>query len=78
MAAASFGYLAAALSLGHVFATSRAAPNLLKLRSGVPEAAVLAGVYRAFAKWQTARAILQLAAFVAVVLALAFLAPVGQ
>jgi len=78
MAAASFGYLAAALSLGHVFATTRAAPNLLKLRSGVPEEAVLAGVYRAFAKWQTARAILQLAAFVAVVLALAFLAPLGQ
>src|SRR5213593_2218063 len=46
MAAASFGYLAAALSLGHVFAT--------------------------------VRAILQLAAFVAVVLALAILAPLGQ
>ena len=78
MAAASFGYLAAALSLAHVFATTRAAPNLLKLRSGIPEEAVLAGVYRAFTRWQTVRAILQIAAFVAVVLALASLAPLAQ
>jgi len=78
MAAASFGYLAAALSLAHVFATTRAAPNLLKLRSGVSEEAVLAGVYRGFTRWQTVRAILQLAGFVAVVLAWAFLAPLGQ
>src|SRR5881296_2492090 len=78
MAAASFGYLAAALSLAHVFATTRAAPNLLKLRSGVSEEAVLAGVYRGFTRWQTVRAIFQLAGFVAVVLAWAFLAPLGQ
>jgi len=76
--AASFVYLAAALSLAHTFATTRAAPNLLKLRSGVPEEAVLADVYTAFTRWQTVRAILQLAAFVAVVLALASLAPLGQ
>ena len=78
MAAASFGYLAAALSLAHVFAPTRAAPNLLQLRSGVSEEAVLAGVYRGFTRWQTVRAILQLAGFVAVVLAWAFLAPLGQ
>ena len=78
VAAALFGYLAAALSLAHVFATIRAAPNLLKLRSGIPEEVVLADVYRAFTRWQTVRAILQLAAFVAVVLALASLAPLGQ
>src|SRR2546422_6617639 len=78
VAAALFGYLAAALSLAHVFATTRAAPKLLKLRSGIPEEAVLADVYRAFTRWQTVRAILQLAAFVAVVLALASLAPLGQ
>src|SRR5437867_7781455 len=77
-AAASFGYLAAALSLPHVFATTRPPPNLLKLPSGVSEEAVLAGVYRGFTRWQTVRAILQLAGFVAVVLAWAFLAPLGQ
>src|SRR5438094_8156078 len=33
--AASFGYLAAPLSLAHTFATTRAAPNLPKLRSGI-------------------------------------------
>ncbi len=77
-AAASFGYLAAGLSLSHVFATTRAAPNLLKLRSGITEEAALADVYRGFTRWQTVRAILQLAAFVAVVLALASLAPLGQ
>src|SRR3989442_14261387 len=49
-AAASFGYLAAGLSLSHVFATTRAAPNLLKFRSGIPEEAVLAGVYRGFTR----------------------------
>src|SRR3989449_1625862 len=38
----------------------------------------LADVYRGFTRWQTVRAILQLAAFVAVVLALASLAPFGQ
>src|SRR2546428_12172166 len=58
VAAALFGYLAAALSLAPVFATIRAAPNLLKLRSGIPEEVVLADVYRAFTRWQTVRAIL--------------------
>jgi len=76
--AASFVYLAAALSMAHTFATTRAAPNLPKLRSGIPEEAVLADMYGAFTQWQTVRAILQLAAFVAVVLALASLAPLGQ
>jgi len=75
--AASFAYLAAALSAAHVFATTRAAPNLLRLRSGIPEEAVLAQVYRGFTRWQTVRATLQVAAFVAVVLALASLLPFG-
>jgi len=35
-------------------------------------------MYRAFTRWQTVRAILQLAAFVTVVLALASLVPLGQ
>jgi len=78
VSAASFVYLAAALSLAHVFATSRAAPNLLRLRSGIPEKAVLADVYGAFTRWQTLRAMLQLAAFATVVLALASLVPLGQ
>ncbi len=76
--AASFVDLAAALSLAHIFATTRAAPNLLKLRAGIPEETVLAEMYGAFTRWQTVRAILQLAAFVTVVLALASLVPLGQ
>ena len=75
---ASFVYLAAALSLAHIFATTRAAPNLLKLRRGIPEETILAEMYGAFTRWQTVRAILQLAAFVTVVLALASLVPLGQ
>src|SRR5881396_2997011 len=43
--AASFAYFAAALAAAHVFATTRAAPNLLKLRSGIPEETVLGQVY---------------------------------
>ena len=50
--AASFAYFAAALSAAHVFATTRAAPNLLKLRSGIPEETVLAEMYGAFTRWQ--------------------------
>ncbi len=73
----SFAYLAAALSVAHVFATSRAAPNLLRLRSGIPEERVLAQIYRRFTRWQLARAILQIAGFIAVVLALASLVPLG-
>jgi len=76
--AASFAYLAAALSAAHVVATSRAAPNLLRLRSGIPEEQVLAPLYRGFTRWQTVRAIFQVAAFVAVVLALASLPPLGR
>jgi len=76
--AASFAYLAAALSAAHVFATSRASPNLLKLRSGIPEEAVLAPLYRGLTRWQTVRATLQVGAFAAVVLAMASLLPFGQ
>ncbi len=76
--AASFAYFAAALSAAHVFATTRAAPNLLILRSGIPEETVLGQVYRGFTQWQTVRAILQVATFLAVVLALASLLPAGQ
>src|SRR5438128_3531412 len=43
--AASFAYLAAAFSAAHVFATTRAAPNLLRLRSGIPQEAILTDVY---------------------------------
>ena len=76
--AASFAYFTAALSAAHVFATTRAAPNLLILRSGIPEETVLGQVYRGFTQWQTVRAILQVATFLAVVLALASLLPAGQ
>ena len=51
---------------------------MLKLRAGIPEETVLAEMYGAFTRWQTVRAILQLAAFVTVVLALASLVPLGQ
>src|SRR5881397_3933908 len=74
---ASFAYVAAALSAAHVLATTRAAPNLLRLRSGISEEAILADIYGGFTRWQTVRALLQIAAFVAVVLSLASLQPVG-
>jgi len=51
---------------------------LLKLRSGIPEEEVLAPLYRGFTRWQTLRAIFQVAAFEAVVLALASLPPLGR
>ena len=74
---ASFAYVAAALSAAHVLATTRAAPNLLRLRSEISEEAILVDIYGGFTRWQTVRALLQIAAFVAVVLSLASLQPVG-
>jgi hypothetical protein len=51
---------------------------LLRLRAGIPEETVLAEMYGAFTRWQTVRAILQLAAFVTLVLALVSLVPLDQ
>src|SRR5439155_1511324 len=48
------------------------------IKSGIPEETVLGQVYRGFTQWQTVRAILQVATFLAVVLALASLLPAGQ
>src|SRR5207245_7662401 len=59
---ASFAYVAAALSAAHVLATTRAAPNLLRLRSGISEEAILADIYGGFTRCQRLRAVLQIAA----------------
>ncbi len=70
--ALQFWILAAAiLSAGHVLTTSRAAPTLLRLRRTVPPEEELRRIYDRFARWQGARAVLQVSAFVATILALA-------
>lgn len=52
---------AVALSVGHVVATARAAPNMGKVRGADP--AVLPNAFAAFARWQAVRATLQVLAF---------------
>jgi hypothetical protein len=62
-------YLAAVLSVAHVVATARAAPNMLVVRrTGDPTA--LAAAFAGFERWQAIRAALQGFAFVANVWAL--------
>jgi hypothetical protein len=55
--------LAAVLGLAHVIATSPAAPVLLLLRQGIPDAATLQALYQRFTAWHTVRCILQVATF---------------
>ncbi len=63
--------VAAVLSVGHVLTTSRAAPTLLRIRREVPPEEELRRIYDRFARWQGARAVLQVSTFVATILALA-------
>ena len=69
--AAWWAYIAAVLSVAHIFTTVRAAPTLLRLRGGSNEQHVLGGVYARFVGWQGARAIFQVVTFIVIVLALA-------
>lgn len=55
-------YVAAILSVGHVLATSRAAPNMMKVRSS-DDPEILQEAFEGFEQWQRARAVLQVATF---------------
>ncbi len=63
--------LAAVLSVGHILTTSRAAPTLLRIRRQIPPEDELRRIYDRFARWQGARAVLQVSTFIATILALA-------
>jgi hypothetical protein len=62
--------LAAALAVAHSLTTARAAPINWSQRSAADDELVLAGIFQRFEQWQTARAVLQLATFLAIVWAL--------
>src|SRR5437868_665905 len=55
--------LGAALAMSHSFTTGRAAPTLFSLRRIQGDPAALARVFERFARWQAARAVLQVANF---------------
>jgi len=63
--AVGLSFAAAIFSAGHLFATSRAAPRMLSLRNENVSQEEAEATYRIFERWQAARAILQLAAFLA-------------
>ena len=63
--------LAGLLAIGHSFATARAAPINLGQRSAAGDEAALKHSFDRFERWQTARAILQLATFLVMLWALA-------
>jgi len=70
-------YLAAAASLAHSFATSRAAPTMLSQRQIAATAEnepKLKAIFDRFERWQTVRAILQAATFALMLWALAAIA----
>jgi hypothetical protein len=58
-------YAAAVLSVGHVLATSRAAPNMLGVRRLGDDAGALRGALDRFERWQAVRAALQALTFAA-------------
>jgi hypothetical protein len=63
--------LAAALAIAHTFTTIHAAPVNFSQRTVGDDEAALAAIFDRFERWQTVRAILQLATFLAVLWALA-------
>jgi hypothetical protein len=68
--------VAVALSVGHVIATSRAAPNMLRLRAVGDDQEAVDRSFSGFARWHALRAALQALAFAATLWALvAVLAP---
>jgi len=64
-------YLAAAASLAHSFATSRAAPIMLSQRGVADNEIALKAIFDRFERWQTIRAILQAVTFALMLWALA-------
>ena len=58
-------YAAAVLSVGHVLATTRAAPNMLGVRRLGDDADALRGALDRFERWQAVRASLQALTFAA-------------
>ena len=63
--------LAGLFSIAHSFTTARAAPINLGQRSAAGDEAALTRIFDRFERWQTARAILQLATFLVMLWALA-------
>ena len=63
--------LAGLFSIAHSFTTARAAPINLGQRSAAGDEAALKHIFDRFERWQTARAILQLATFLVMLWALA-------
>jgi hypothetical protein len=66
--------IAALLAIAHSLTTARAAPINFGQRTASDDAA-LEHIFTCFERWQTARALLQLATFIAVVLALVEVGP---
>ena len=59
----------AVLSIGHVITTAMAAPNLLRLRKGIPPEKELGELFQRFGRWSGVRSFLQVSLFVVVVIA---------
>ncbi len=72
--AEELSFVAAILSAGHLFTTSRAAPKMLSLRKENVSREGAEATYRMFERWQAVRATLQLATFLAVLGVLIILA----
>ena len=62
--------IAAGLAVLHSFTTSRAAPTNFKQRKVTSDEAALTAIFNHFERWQTARVVLQVGAFAAVLWAL--------
>jgi hypothetical protein len=67
--------LGGGLAIAHSLTTARAAPINWSQRTVADDEVALAAVFRRFERWQTARAILQLATFLVMVWALVVNAP---
>jgi hypothetical protein len=63
--------LAGLLAVAHSFTTARAAPINLSQRSAAGDEAALRRIFDRFERWQTVRAILQLATFIVMLWVLA-------
>jgi hypothetical protein len=63
--------LAGLLAVAHSFTTARAAPINLSQRSAAGDEAALRRIFDRFERWQTVRAILQLATFIVMLWAMA-------
>ncbi len=62
-------YISALLAILHSITTTRAAPNMLKLRQPISDEAILAETFNRFARWHNLRAILQVLNFIMLICA---------